>query len=713
MNQRYFYYMLACPACRGNLEQRNGIDDHELYCTSCKFIFPIIDDIPILFRCNVKDEMESLSNRYWNSEENVFLNDKLSDVGNSIFSDYNYKSEINSIVSYYEADNLDLILDVGCKNGRCMETFPSNSVKVGIDTSLNFLKIAQKKKRGDFLVCGELWHLPFKDKIFGTILSCKVLQQLQYQEEAIREMSRVTRVGGSVILELYNTWNLKTLSPFAPRGLKYNNWFQVKKWMHRSNLYGFQGRGVGFGSHKYLLNPFNINAFLSNKAQGLLKGYYNAIYRLERLIGGVIPFRYMMEKFVIKATAHSHVKSKSLVKKVVNKFEYLYKSSDFYNSIAVKERRREVQKIDELVKDNRFHLLAAVEWIKRAQEATDDRGVSRGYSVGWTDYLNIRGWQPSYPETTGYIIPTFLECAEYFNDNDLKERAFEMAEWEIDIQMENGAVMGGTINTKPTPAVFNTGQVMLGWLDVFIKYKDKKYLNASEKAAHYLLNTQAKDGSWRIGNSQFARSMYTTYNSRVGWALIIHGNVTGNRTYVDSGIKNIQHTLSQQKENGWFENNCLSDPSAPLLHTICYAVEGLMGAYEVLSIDEYLKSAILAVNPLMEQIRDDGSMPGRFNANWSGTVKWSCLTGTAQLAAVMLRLYMITQETQYLSKARIMLSFLKKTQNCVTDNNGLRGGIKGSYPFDGSYGRYEVLNWATKFYIDALLLEEKVSQLKI
>jgi len=32
--------------------------------------------------------------------------------------------------------------------------------------------------------------------------------------------------------------------------------------------------------------------------------------------------------------------------------------------------------------------------------------------------------------------------------------------------------------------------------------------------------------------------------------------------------------------------------------------------------------------------------------------------------------------------------------------------VKGSHPFDGEYGRYEVLNWATKFFVDALLLDE-------
>ncbi|NIR46494.1 MAG: hypothetical protein GWN83_21255, partial [Gemmatimonadetes bacterium] len=65
------------------------------------------------------------------------------------------------------------------------------------------------------------------------------------------------------------------------------------------------------------------------------------------------------------------------------------------------------------MKDNRFHAEEAVSWIERAQDATPDGGVSRAYSVGWTAHANARGWQNSYPETTGYIIPTILDCADY------------------------------------------------------------------------------------------------------------------------------------------------------------------------------------------------------------------------------------------------------------------------------------------------------------
>ncbi len=35
----------------------------------------------------------------------------------------------------------------------------------------------------------------------------------------------------------------------------------------------------------------------------------------------------------------------------------------------------------------------------------------------------------------------------------------------------------------------------------------------------------------------------------------------------------------------------------------------------------------------------------------------------------------------------------------------IAGGVKGSFPVSGEYGRFQYLNWAAKFFIDANLME--------
>ena len=336
-------------------------------------------------------------------------------------------------------------------------------------------------------------------------------------------------------------------------------------------------------------------------------------------------------------------------------------------------------------------------------------GVSRGYAAAWSFHFDAQGWQPSYPETTGYIIPTLFDAADLLNDTDLRRRACEMAEWEIQVQMSSGAVMGGTVDRRPqSPAVFNTGQVILGWLRAHHETGERRYLDAARRAGAYLLDVQDKDGAWRRGNSLFANSTSTTYNTRVAWALILLGKKIGDQALINAGEKNIRYVLSRQHENGWFPDNCLTDPDAPLLHTICYAVEGVLGSAVALDDQTMAERAIKPAKQLISTIRDDGSLPGQLDASWHGTASWGCLTGNAQLAAIWLKLFDISGDTAYLNAADRALTFLKSTQNCVSDDGGLRGGIKGSYPFDGLYGRFEVLSWATKFFADALMMRTRL-----
>jgi hypothetical protein len=53
-------------------------------------------------------------------------------------------------------------------------------------------------------------------------------------------------------------------------------------------------------------------------------------------------------------------------------------------------------------------------------------------------------------------------------------------------------------------------------------------------------------------------------------------------------------------------------------------------------------------------------------------------------------------------------NYLRGVQALNTKNQDIYGGMFGSYPIHGGYGRFEILNWAVKFYIDALMLEESI-----
>ncbi|RIK73457.1 MAG: hypothetical protein DCC67_17905 [Planctomycetota bacterium] len=97
-------------------------------------------------------------------------------------------------------------------------------------------------------------------------------------------------------------------------------------------------------------------------------------------------------------------------------------------------------------------------WLARAQDRSKsaDGGVARHFSL-------TTGWAPSYPETTGYIVPTVLALADNHDDADMARRGERMLSWLERIQMPDGAYQGGVVGVAhPVPVVFNTGQILIG-----------------------------------------------------------------------------------------------------------------------------------------------------------------------------------------------------------------------------------------------------------
>lgn len=378
------------------------------------------------------------------------------------------------------------------------------------------------------------------------------------------------------------------------------------------------------------------------------------------------------------------------------------------NGVASLELRQDLSSRHPVDTVHQPHLVAAIDWLVRAQDATGTGGFARGFSAGWNPYFGARGWQAAYPETTGYIIPTFFEAAQRLERPELIERAIRAADWEIEIQLDSGAVQGGVIGQERKPAVFNTGQVILGWLAAYEHTGEHRFAEAARRACTYLISVMEPDGHWRRGNSIYARGDSTLYNARVAWALAEAGLVFDEPSFREAARRNLRAVVAAQHPNGWFPDCCLSDPARPLLHTIAYTVRGLVDGGHALGDEEIASAGARVARTLLGKVRADGWLSGRFDADWNGAVKWSCLTGQMQMCNNWIRLFHHTGDPSWLEPIPRIIAFVKSTQNRTTSELGLRGGIKGSWPFDGGYGRFEILNWATKYFADALMRHESI-----
>jgi hypothetical protein len=333
-------------------------------------------------------------------------------------------------------------------------------------------------------------------------------------------------------------------------------------------------------------------------------------------------------------------------------------------------------------------------WIARAQDLsrTKDGGVARHFSV-------LDGWSSSYPETTGYIIPTFIEHATRTNDVALLSRARHMLDWLVSIQFSEGGFPGGMVDQTPrVPVTFNTGQILMGLASG--AQLDSRYLEPMRKAADWLVNTQDGDGCWRKYATPFAKPGEKVYETHVAWGLLQAAAVDPDRGYAQAALRQIEWALRHQKANGWLSDCCLSDPQKPLTHTLGYALRGIVEGYLFSGRQDLCDAAVKLADGLLSALEPDGRLAGRLDSSWQTASDWVCLTGASQVAHSWLLLANAIDRPDYRDAALRANSYVRRSVS-LDGPHDVCGAVKGSFPIDGGYCTWQYPNWATKFTIDA------------
>jgi hypothetical protein len=348
---------------------------------------------------------------------------------------------------------------------------------------------------------------------------------------------------------------------------------------------------------------------------------------------------------------------------------------------------------------HRVHLRAAIDWLVRAQDVRADQPDAGGVAAGWSFE---DGWLPSYPETTGYIIETFIAAAHHLDRPELVDRARRMIDWELALQTADGAFPGHFGEPGSHPVIFNQGQILHGLIAGHTQLGRADCLEAALRAGRWLVAQQDADGCYR----RFEHNgVPHVYNTRALWALASLGVITGETDFVAAARRNLDWALTQQTPCGWFATNAFVPGRHPFTHTIAYAIRGFLEVAVLTGDERYLAAAERAARGLMAQQREDGWLAGTYDDGWTPTASYACVTGVAQMALCWLRLAQIGGDTAYRDAAWRAIAYVKRTQRLEDDDPVVRGAIPGSAPIWGAYSRFEFPNWAAKFFADALMMD--------
>lgn len=127
------------------------------------------------------------------------LNDAHAQVYDVVVNFPFYRTHLNQILKELSPERGGRYLDLGCGTGNFLETTKGmNALFVGVDFSAEMLKSARRKAKN--LVMADLHHLPFKNNCIDGIVNLNVFYQLDRPEIFIKEIHRILKPGGKVII---------------------------------------------------------------------------------------------------------------------------------------------------------------------------------------------------------------------------------------------------------------------------------------------------------------------------------------------------------------------------------------------------------------------------------------------------------------------------------------------------------------------------------
>lgn len=186
---------LVCPECHRALQEQD-----DLRCAACNITYEVRNGIPHMLHGNMKAFAEEIA------------------VQDRVASEYEQKRYNDPYAKRYHdwwtdqmlarVNKKGRILDNGCGMGLLLDKVNAEQV-VGLDISSEMLRIASRGSNQ--LLLGNSQKLPLRDESFDVAFCRSLLHHLPEPQQAVREMARVLRPGGDIVLVDTNTSLLSSL----------------------------------------------------------------------------------------------------------------------------------------------------------------------------------------------------------------------------------------------------------------------------------------------------------------------------------------------------------------------------------------------------------------------------------------------------------------------------------------------------------------------
>lgn len=317
-----------------------------------------------------------------------------------------------------------------------------------------------------------------------------------------------------------------------------------------------------------------------------------------------------------------------------------------------------------------------------------------------------------YPEITGYFINTQRFLFEFSNEQSLIKNASNSADWLIEIINKFGGIVQGINSDKSRENLiytFDTAICANAFLDCYLLTKNEKYLDFSKSLSQWIIdNALESDGTikpyYNLNTNNFEEDINLWYKQKgclhikTVIPLIRLYDLTKDEIFSNSSNLICNSIQKYQKPDGSLVLHF--DKKIIHLHSLCYALEGLLHCYHVTKNEEYLKTCVKCLKWCKYKIEKDGSTLLWYDSKYQKT---KTSYHIAQLMRLMILVDFTLKSNEFNDSIEKLYSFLESFQASNEDIK-VKGGFYEEYykDFIGWKMRKRVNSWGSMFSLQAI-----------
>ena len=325
-----------------------------------------------------------------------------------------------------------------------------------------------------------------------------------------------------------------------------------------------------------------------------------------------------------------------------------------------------------------------------------------------------------YPEITGYFLSTLTFLNHVEPNDEYVNKAKLSANWLISINEKFGGIIQGISSEKIKQKFvypFDVGICMKGILDCYKITNDEVYLNFAKKQAQWMLNEAIEeDGSIKpvknLLTNLFEEDKSVWYKQKgclhIKTAIPFFElyKITKEKYYLEKANLICKNFARFQNDDGSISIH--ENSKTVHLHTLCYALEGLLHGYSVTLDDKLLQDCIKTANWCVKNINEDGSINLWFNSKYQ-QAKTSY--HIAQLIRILLILNNISKNNYDVEKLFRFLSSLQSDSGTKQTDGGF---YEEMYKTVFSWKKRSRLNsWGSMFALQAIFWKNNQTQINV